>query len=96
LVQSPYPAGGYAMGNKDGERPSWLRFSGIGIEFVAAIAGFALLGYWVDRHWDISPWGLVIGAVLGLTGGMYNLIRESLGAFRPPGNRGSQRPPAKP
>jgi F0F1-type ATP synthase assembly protein I len=77
-------------------RPSWLRYSGIGIEFVAAIAGFALLGYWVDRRWNISPWGLVIGAVLGLIGGMYNMIRESLGAFKAPEDRGSQQPPSKP
>jgi F0F1-type ATP synthase assembly protein I len=84
------------MTNKAGDRPSWLRFSGVGIEFVAAIAGFALVGYWVDRHWDTKPWGLVIGAVLGLIGGMYNLIRESLGAFKPPVDRGSRQPPSKP
>ena len=84
------------MANKAGDRPSWLRFSGIGIEFVAAIAGFALVGYWVDRHWDTKPWGLVIGAVLGLLGGMYNLIRESLGAFKPPVDRGQRQPPPKP
>ena len=84
------------MANKAGDRPSWLRFSGIGIEFVAAIAGFALVGYWVDRHWDTKPWGLVIGAVLGLLGGMYTLIRESLGAFKPPVDRGPRQPPPKP
>jgi len=84
------------MAEKDGDRPSGLRFSGIGIEFVAAIAGFALVGYWVDRHWDTKPWGLVIGAVLGLIGGMYNLIRESLGAFKPPLDRGPRQPPSKP
>ena len=84
------------MAKKDGDRPSWLRFSGIGFEFVAAIAGFALVGYWVDRHWNIRPWGLVIGAVLGLIGGMYNLIRESLGAFKPPVDDGSRPPQSKP
>lgn len=84
------------MANKDGDRPTWLRFSGIGVEFVAAIAGFALVGYWVDKHWNVGPWGLVIGAVLGLIGGMYNLIRESLGAFKPPVDRGPRQPPSKP
>ena len=83
------------MANGDKDRPSWLRFSGIGVEFVAAIAGFTLVGYWVDRHWDTKPWGLVIGAVLGLLGGMYNMIREALGAFKPPVDRGPRQPPPK-
>jgi len=81
-----YKVGGFRefpMAKTDRDRPSWLRYSGIGFEFVAAIAGFALVGYWVDRRWDTTPWGLVIGAGLGMVGGMYNMIRESLAAFRP-------------
>ena len=83
------------MADKDGGRPSGLRFSGIGIEFAAAVAGFTVVGWWVDRRWDTGPWGVVIGAVLGLTGGMYNMIREALAAFKPPGDRGPRRPSAK-
>jgi F0F1-type ATP synthase assembly protein I len=83
------------MTGKDPGRPTWLRYSGIGFEFVAAVGVFALIGYWVDRRWQIEPWGLVIGVFLGLIGGMYNLIRESLAAFKPPtGER--MEPPAKP
>lgn len=63
-------------------RPGWIRFSGVGMEFAGAVAGFALVGYWVDRHYACSPWGVLIGTMLGLIGGMYNLIRESLGATR--------------
>ena len=63
--------------------PSWTRYSGLGMELAAAVAGFVLVGVWVDRHYETAPWGVVIGAVLGLLGGMYNLIRESLAAFRP-------------
>jgi len=64
------------------DRPSWLRFSGIGIEFAAAVAGFTLVGYWVDNHYGSDPWGVVTGAALGLIGGTYNLVRQSLGAFK--------------
>ncbi len=70
------------MAGKDGNRPTWIRHGGIGIEFAAAVVGFSLVGLWVDRHWKTGPWGLVIGAVLGLVGGMYNLIRQSLAAFK--------------
>ena len=62
--------------------PSWVRHSGMGIELAAAVAGFVLVGVWVDRHYQTAPWGVVIGAALGLMGGMYNLIRESLAAIR--------------
>jgi F0F1-type ATP synthase assembly protein I len=60
--------------------PSWVRLSGIGIELVGAVAGFTLVGYWIDRHFGTGRWGLLIGLVLGLVGGMYNLIRQSLRA----------------
>lgn len=61
---------------------SWTRLSGIGFELVAAVGGFILVGYWWDRHFGTGPWGIVVGAVLGLVGGMYNLIRKSLVASR--------------
>jgi F0F1-type ATP synthase assembly protein I len=57
---------------------SWTRLSGIGFELAAAVAGFTLTGYWWDRHFGTGPWGVLTGAVLGLVGGMYNLIRKSL------------------
>ena len=67
-------------------RPAWIRLSGIGIEYVAAVAGFGLVGYWIDRHYKTDPWGVVIGAALGLVGATYNLVRESLAAFKDVGD----------
>ncbi|MGH9361536.1 MAG: AtpZ/AtpI family protein [Thermoanaerobaculia bacterium] len=64
------------------QRSSWVRFSALGVELAAAIAGFTLVGYWVDLHWGSAPWGLVVGVLLGVVGGMYNLIRQSLAASR--------------
>lgn len=71
-----------------GSRPdkSWVRLSSIGIELVAAVAGFTLAGYWWDLHYGTPPWGLLTGVVLGLVGGMYNLIRQSLLASRNTGS----------
>lgn len=64
---------------------SWVRLSSIGVELVGAVVGFTLLGYWVDRRWGTEPWGLLAGIGLGLIGGMYNLIRQSLLASRDAG-----------
>jgi hypothetical protein len=64
------------------DRPGWIRYSGIGVEFAAAVAGLTLLGYWIGGYCGYERAGLVIGAVLGIVGGGYNLIRESLAAIR--------------
>jgi F0F1-type ATP synthase assembly protein I len=62
--------------------PGWVRHSGVGLELAGATAGLALIGYWVDGRFGTRPWGTVIGSVIGLVGGLYNLVRESLAAVR--------------
>ena len=54
----------------------------MGIEFGAAIIGFVLVGYWIDRHYGCQPKGVLIGAGLGIVGGGYNLIRAALQASK--------------
>jgi len=70
------------MAGSNGRFPGWIRYSGSGLELAGAVAGFALVGYWIDRHYDIAPWGLVVGLVLGMIGGLYNLVKQSLQAAR--------------
>jgi F0F1-type ATP synthase assembly protein I len=70
-----------AIDRRDGQddRP-WIRLAGVGIELAAAVGGFALVGHLIDRWRGSHPKGLLIGAVLGLIGGLYNLIKASLAA----------------
>lgn len=58
------------------------RLSGLGFEFAAGVAGLSLFGYWIGGFYDNRPMGLLIGALLGIAGGMYNLIRASLASSR--------------
>ncbi len=60
--------------------PGWVRHSGAGIELAGATAGLALFGYWIDGKFGTTPWALVVGVVLGLVGGLYNLVRDSMNA----------------
>jgi F0F1-type ATP synthase assembly protein I len=54
----------------------------VGLELAAAVAGFTLAGAWIDRRYGSQPWGVVIGVILGMVGGLYNLVKQSLQASR--------------
>ena len=66
----------------DRRYPGWVRYSGVGLELAGATAGLALVGYWIDGKFGTSPWGILIGVFIGLFGGLYNLVKESLAAVR--------------
>lgn len=70
------------MAEKSRDGASWVRFSGMGFEFAAALVGFTLVGVWIDRAYGTSPTCTLIGAGLGIVGGGYNFIRMSLAAMR--------------
>jgi F0F1-type ATP synthase assembly protein I len=44
---------------------SYVKTSAVGLEFGLSIAVAALIGYFADKYWDSSPWGLIIGVVIG-------------------------------
>ena len=66
----------------DRRSPGWVRYSGVGLELAGAIAGLALVGYWIDGKFGTTPWGILGGVIIGMVGGMYNLVKESLAAVR--------------
>jgi ATP synthase protein I len=84
-----------AMAEEPKSAGHWKRLSSIGFELAAAVAGFMLIGYWWDRYFGTNPWGLLTGAALGLIGGMYNMIRQSLVAFKE-ADRGTRKPDGDP
>jgi F0F1-type ATP synthase assembly protein I len=69
------------MPGKQTQRGDTARAYGIGFQLVCAVAGFVLVGVWIDRHYNSGPWGTLICLVLGLIGGFYNLFRESSRLF---------------
>jgi F0F1-type ATP synthase assembly protein I len=54
----------------------------VGLELAGATAGLALLGYWIDGKYGTAPWGILGGVIIGIVGGLYNLVRESMAAAR--------------
>lgn len=65
-------------------QPPWRRLAGLGLELFGAVFGFVLLGTWIDRSYDTSPRGVLICAILGIFGGLYNLIRSAMKTLEPP------------
>jgi len=45
------------------------------VEAVLAPAICAGLGYWADTHFDSSPWGLIVGVVIGFAAMVLRLVR---------------------
>ncbi|MEO5931422.1 MAG: AtpZ/AtpI family protein [Candidatus Kapaibacterium sp.] len=52
-------------------------YMGMGLQLAAAMTLFGALGWWLDKTFGTSPWLLVVGMLLGATGGMINIIRIS-------------------
>jgi F0F1-type ATP synthase assembly protein I len=42
----------------------------VGLEMVAPV----VIGLLLDRNLGWSPWGVIVGAIVGLVGGLYHLI----------------------
>lgn len=59
-----------------------FRYASLGIELAAAIIGLTLAGVWLDARFGTQPAWTIVGAFVGIVGGMYNLIRQALAAFR--------------
>jgi F0F1-type ATP synthase assembly protein I len=62
--------------------PGWVRYSGVGLELAGATAGLAFVGYWIDGKYGTAPWGILSGVLIGIVGGLYNMVKESLKAVR--------------
>jgi ATP synthase protein I len=62
------------------DQQNWGRYLGLGLEMAVGIFLGILAGLWLDQRFGWSPWGVLAGAILGLAGGMYLLLKEALKA----------------
>jgi F0F1-type ATP synthase assembly protein I len=53
-------------------------YMGLGIQLAAAMVAFGALGWWLDGKFGTTPWLLIVGIMLGATGGMIHLIRTAI------------------
>ncbi len=48
-----------------------------GFDLAIVICGFTAVGWWLDRKYGWTPWGVLSGAMLGIVGGLANFLREA-------------------
>lgn len=57
----------------------YLRYSGLGIQLIVLLLAGMWLGDWVDGKAATSkPWFTILFTLLGLGGGLYQLLRDLL------------------
>ena len=57
---------------------NWGQYIGYGFQLCAGVILGLLVGNWFDDRYHSAPWGLLICVTLGLTSGMYLLIRDAV------------------
>jgi F0F1-type ATP synthase assembly protein I len=62
---------------KDSGKSAWS-YAGKGLQFAVTTALFALIGWYADRRFGWTPWGMIGFSVVGFIGGLYLLIKEAL------------------
>ena len=63
--------------NDDGGPGRQARYLGLAYDFIGGVVGGGLLGWFLDGHFGWSPWGVLVGTMIGLVGGLVRLVRTA-------------------
>ena len=59
------------------KQTNWGRGLASGFETAVGVAVGYFTGAWLDKKFGWTPWGTLVGAMLGLAAGAYLLIKEA-------------------
>jgi ATP synthase protein I len=65
-----------------GKRRAEIGIAGMGMDLAASVGVGALLGWWLDRRFDTTPWATIVCSTIGIVGGLVNFIRKAQRAAR--------------
>jgi F0F1-type ATP synthase assembly protein I len=63
---------------------NWGLLIGVGSQVLVGVVMGLLAGQWLDKKFGWAPWGLIVCTLLGVTAGMYSMIREGMRVNRDP------------
>jgi len=61
----------------------YAELMGLGLEMAAAMVLPLLVGIYVDHRWDTSPWGILIGSLLGMVSMILKLYKVAVMSSKP-------------
>lgn len=73
-----------------GRVPAWMALSALGLEMAVTVLVLGAAGWGLDRWLGSTPWGLLVGLLLGSVIGLLNLVRGAVRAMDT--EQGSGRP----
>ncbi len=53
-------------------------YLGLGMQLAVTVAAMVLLGYWLDKKFQTSPWLTLIFSFLGILSALYNFLKTVL------------------
>ena len=59
------------------DQPNPWRYFHMGLELAIAAVVFAGIGWLIDGRLGTTPWGILIGAGIGFTTGMYLFVKQA-------------------
>ena len=51
-----------------------------GSQLAITMVVFVWLGYWADKHFGWSPWGIIGGALIGIVVGLFVFLETYVGS----------------
>ena len=68
----------------DHDDANWGKYLGYGLQMLVGVVLGLVAGQWIDRRYGTDPWGVFAGVMLGLSAGMYLLIKDAIRINRDP------------
>jgi F0F1-type ATP synthase assembly protein I len=53
------------------QNTNWGSLAGVGLQIGVGVGLGCVVGWWLDKRYGWSPWGVIVGAMLGLASGKY-------------------------
>ncbi len=75
--QTP-PKGSGDQGGKYGSDKDLWHYLGMGTQLTGTVGAFVLLGWWLDRKFGWTPWGLAVTASIGVAAAMYKFLKDAM------------------
>ena len=60
----------------------WFRMTGLGLEFIVAVAVVGGIGWWADKRLGTLPWLTLVGVAIGFAIGLWTVVKAAMKLFK--------------